>query len=132
MDIRASMAAPGFAPVFAASVRVSDYLVGHRPVGVPPSPILVPCGSNPTPLCEQLQFNPPNLPMFKLGTVPFIGDYIDIAPAPAFVPIGKGRWAFNTSRDSVPVFHAVWSDNRDVRPPARRRLDEVHAARPTA
>jgi hypothetical protein len=26
---------------------------------------------------EQLQVNPPNLPMFKLGTVPFIGDYIN-------------------------------------------------------
>ena len=25
---------------------------------------------------------------------------------------------YNTSRDSVPVFHAVWSDNRDVRAPA--------------
>ena len=117
MDIRASMGTPGSAPVFAPSVRVSDYLVGRRPVGVPPSPILVPCGSTPTPLCEQLQFNPPNLPMFKLGTVPFIGDYIDIAPAPAFVPSGRGKWAYNMSRDSVPMFHAVWSDNRDVRPP---------------
>jgi hypothetical protein len=117
MDIRASMAAPGFAPVFAPSVRVSDYFVGRRPVGVPPSPKLVPCVLNPLETCEQLQFNPPNLPMFKLGTVPFIGDYIDIAPAPAFVPIGRGRWAYNTSRESVPVFHAVWSDNRDVRPP---------------
>ena len=57
--------------------------------------------------------------MFKLGTVPFIGDYIDVAPAPAFVPTASGGWVYNTRRDraTFPVFHAVWTDNRDVRPP---------------
>jgi hypothetical protein len=118
MDIRASMGTPGSAPAFDPSIRVSDYFVGRRPVGVPPSPRLVPCGVNLAETCEQLQFNPPNLPMFKLGTVPFIGDYIDITPAPAFVPAARGRWAYNTASDASPVFHAVWSDNRDVRPPA--------------
>ena len=39
-----------------------------------------------TELLEQLQVNPPNLPMFKQGTAPFMGDYIDVAAAPAFVP----------------------------------------------
>ena len=34
---------------------------------------------------QQLQFNPPNLPMFRQGTAPFMGDYIDLAPAPPFV-----------------------------------------------
>jgi titin len=62
--------------------------------------------------------NPPNLPMFKLGTVPFIGDYIDLAPAPSFVPNGSGGWAYNTAATTTPpVFHAVWTDNRDVKPP---------------
>jgi YVTN family beta-propeller protein/parallel beta-helix repeat protein len=104
IDIRASMGTPGARPHFAPSVRVSDYLVG--------SPLGQPSGTT------QLQFNPPNLPMFKQGTVPFIGDYIDLAPAPVFVPNGRGGWSHNTSANAVPVFHAVWTDNRDVRRPA--------------
>ena len=34
---------------------------------------------------QRLQFNPPNLPLFRQGVVPFMGDYIDLAPAPPFV-----------------------------------------------
>ena len=103
IDIRASLGTPGAAPTFAPSVRVSDYLMGFR--------------GRKTSL-EQLQVNPPNLPMFKQGTVPFIGDYIDVAPSPAFVPTATGGWAFNTaSTGQIPLFHAVWTDNRDVRPP---------------
>ena len=75
MDIRASLGTPGPTPAFAPSVKVSDYVMGSR------------LGSH---VIEQLQFNPPNLPMFKQGTVPFVGDYIDITPAPAFVPDGRG------------------------------------------
>jgi uncharacterized repeat protein (TIGR01451 family) len=117
VDIRASLGTPGTVPTFAPSVRVSDYFIGHRPGGPRPDSKLVPCPAGGTG-CEQLQFNPPNLPMFKLGTVPFFGDYVDITPAPAFVPAGKSGWAYNTAKNSVPVFHAVWTDNRDVRPPA--------------
>jgi hypothetical protein len=103
IDIRAALGTPGATPSFAPSVRVSDYLVGYR---------------SPTTGLESLQVNPPNLPMFKLGTVPFIGDYIDVAPAPAFVPTGSGGWAYNTAPSpDFPVFHAVWTDNRDVRAP---------------
>jgi hypothetical protein len=103
IDIRASLAVPAATPVFAPSVKVSDYLTGYR---------------NNTSVIEQLQINPPNLPMFKLGTVPFIGDYIDLTPAPAFVPAGGGRWAYNTAATAtIPVFHATWTDNRDVRAP---------------
>ena len=118
LDIRASLGTPGSStPTFAPSVRVSDYFIGHRPVPNPEN--FVPCPADPSQLdCEQLQFNPPNLTMFSLGRVPFIGDYIDIQPAPAFVPAGRGGWAYNMSRSSVPIFHAVWTDNRDVRPPA--------------
>src|SRR5206468_1530650 len=86
-----------------ASEKVSQYLKGSRPDGRPP---------------EQLQFNPPNLPLFKQGTVPFLGDYIDIAPAPAFVPAARGSWLFNTSPANAPIFHVVWTDNRDVSPPS--------------
>ena len=106
IDIRSAMAGPGDYPDFGnGSVKVSDYLMGvNSKTGV-----VVP-----------LQVNPPNLPMFRQGTTPFIGDYIDVAVAPAFVPTTNGRWAYNTAASRVtPVFHAAWTDNRDVRPPFR-------------
>ena len=104
IDIRASMGAPGDIPRFAPSVKVSEYKMGFR---------------NGSSEREQLQYNPPNLPMFKQGTWPFMGDYIDVASGAAFVPTGKGKWAFNTAAGpSLPIFHAVWTDNRDVRAPA--------------
>jgi hypothetical protein len=86
------------------TARVSQYIFGSRQ------------GSN---VIEQLQVNPPNLPLFQQGTAPFMGDYIDIAPAPLFLPGGQsGAWKFNVDTDRSTVFHAVWTDNRDVRPPA--------------
>ena len=60
------------------SAQVSDYLMGSRAGGAG---------------VEQLQFNPPDLPMFQLGTVPFMGDYIDVTQAPAFVTGPNGRWS---------------------------------------
>jgi len=103
IDIRSAMASPGAQPAFAPSVQVSDYLLGVHPT---------------TGQVEQLQVNPPNLPMFKLGTVPFMGDYIDVAAAPAFIPLPNGKWGYNTAdTGDFPVFHAAWTDNRDVRPP---------------
>ena len=103
IDIRASLGTPGATPAFAPSVQISDYLMGYR---------------SRTATLEQLQVNPPNLPMFKLGTVPFIGDYIDVAASPAFVPTAGGAWVYNTATGlDMPVFHATWTDNRDVRPP---------------
>ena len=83
------------------SVRVSEYLFGVQP------------GAN---VSTQLQFDPPNLPMFRLGTAPFMGDYIEIVPAQPIVPSGDG-FAFNTAAARSPLFHAIWTDNRDVRPP---------------
>jgi hypothetical protein len=103
LDLRAATAAPGDTPVFEPSVRVSDYLIGTDPADLGQRPY-------------QLQFNPPNLPMFVQGTAPFVGDYVDLAAAPAFVLGQNGQWAFNTG-GAPPVFHAVWTDNRDVRPP---------------
>ncbi|PWT87347.1 MAG: hypothetical protein C5B55_14885, partial [Blastocatellia bacterium] len=103
IDVRASRAdtsAPIGPVTFTPSQRVSQYIYGSRP------------GSN---VVEQLQVNPPNLPMFGLGTKPFIGDYIDVN-ATTFTPTANG-WAFNTDPSSPAVFHATWTDNRDVRPP---------------
>jgi hypothetical protein len=96
-----SLNVPSFTPF-----RISKYAVGLNPNDT----------MNPGQV-EQLQVSPPNLPMFSLGAEPFEGDYIDIAPAPAFVFQG-GAWKFNTARTNLPVFHASWTDNRDVRPPA--------------
>ncbi len=104
IDVRAVQATKGDVPAFGPSTMVSQYLIGNlRGAG----------GIEP----QQLQFNAPNLPLFQLGTVPFMGDYIDIAPAPAFVQDAGGRWIHNTATTSAPVFHAVWTDNRDVRKP---------------
>ena len=103
MDIRVSMGTPGAPPAFAPSKSVSTYLQGTR---------------TSSSAKELMQVNPPNLPLFKLGTVPFIGDYIDIAAAPPFVLNAAGSWTYNTAATSTaPVFHVAWTDNRDVRPP---------------
>lgn len=112
VDVRTAQADPGTSPQFASysvtpidpSTQASRYPIGSRP------------GST---LIEQLQFNPPNLPLFGLGTVPFIGDYIDVA-AQTIMPVrgsGQDQWKFSGPGDD-PVFHLVWADNRDVRPPA--------------
>lgn len=104
IDVRAVQAPKGDVPVFGPSTMVSQYLMGNlRGAG----------GTLP----QQLQFNAPNLPLFQLGTVPFMGDYIDVAPAPAFVQNSSGTWIHNTANTSAPVFHAVWTDNRDVQKP---------------
>ncbi len=91
--------------MFAPSVKVSDYMTGFHPD----------LGAGK----KQLQFNPPNLPMFKQGTAPFMGDYIDLVPSPTFVRNSIGKWVFNYAASlTLPTFHAVWTDNRDVRAPA--------------
>ena len=74
---------------------------------------ILPPGTN----LEQAQFNAPNLPMFVQGTAPFMGDYIDVAGTPSMVPEGTNGWKFNTSPAANAVFHATWTDNRDVLPP---------------
>ncbi|HSE22270.1 MAG TPA: putative Ig domain-containing protein [Pyrinomonadaceae bacterium] len=103
IDVRASRAdvSTGGPLTFDPSQRVSQYIFGSRP------------GSS---VVEQLQVNPPNLPMFAQGTKAFIGDYIDVGAA-TFLPTANGGWQFNTAPSSNVVFHATWTDNRDVRPP---------------
>jgi hypothetical protein len=76
------------------------------------------CCVNPnSPDIEQFKFNVPNLPIFSQGEVPFLGDYIDVVPSPAFVPSGNS-WVYNFTPSVNPLFHATWTDNRDVVPPA--------------
>jgi hypothetical protein len=66
---------------------------------------------------QQLKFNPPNLPLFGRGRVPFVGDYIDIAGSD-FTTNTDGTWSFNAACSAAPVFQATWTSNEDVRPPA--------------
>ena len=90
--------------VLGPSVSVSQYAYG--------------CCVNPNlPDIEQFKFNVPNLPLFAQGQVPFLGDYIEVVPSPMFVPHGSG-WAYNFTPSVNPLFHATWTDNRDVVPPA--------------
>jgi uncharacterized protein YjbI with pentapeptide repeats len=94
------------------TARVSNYKFGLRNDGSDVSGQL-----------QQLQVDPPNFPLFKGGTTPFFGDYVDIAGL-TMVPQANGSWRFNTGsvsantgRPIAPVFHATWTDNRDIRPP---------------
>ena len=63
--------------------------------------------------------NRPNLPMYKLATSPFIGDYIALAASAPMIRNTAGAtpaWIWATSPSDPPsaTFHAVWTDNRDV------------------
>jgi hypothetical protein len=103
VDVWAVQADPADKPSFTAA-RVSQYVFGS----VPGSSVL-----------QQLQVNPPNFPLFSQGTVPFAGDYLDVAASPSIVPgTQAGTWKFNIDPSPSIVFHATWADNRDVRPPA--------------
>jgi hypothetical protein len=117
VDVRAAHAEPAEIPIFTDYTSVtpqpSDQLSRYAfTTNEPANPGL------PEPLhLEQLQFNPPNLPIFVGGTKPFFGDYIDIATSPPFLPDGDDGWRYNTLPEDGAVFHAVWTDNRDVEAP---------------
>jgi uncharacterized protein YjbI with pentapeptide repeats len=85
--------------------RISQYLYGS-PTGFPGSKEI-----------RQLRYNPPNLPLFGLGTKAFIGDYVDVAGTGFSFDPQLQQWHFDAPSNTSPVFHAVWTDNRDVRPP---------------
>jgi N-acetylneuraminic acid mutarotase len=106
VDVFAAQADPGLNPSFATKFQVSKYL--HALGAEDPD------GNYPI---YQVQYNPPNYTLFKGGSTPFAGDFIDVAPSPAFVLGSDGKWKFNTDASSAPLFHVSWTDNRDVRPP---------------
>ena len=111
VDVRAAQASPGTDPTFMSdesvlnSTQLSRYfnLLLQDPIAGPKR--------------EQIQYNPLNQPLFKGGTVPFIGDYIDVAAESTFVPDGNGGWRYDFGTTDSPVYHAVWADNRDVKAP---------------
>jgi sugar lactone lactonase YvrE len=102
IDVRVEQALPGPNPSFGVSQRVTRYAFGNTAPGLP---------------IDQFQFDAPDLPLFKKGTAPFVGDYIDVAAAPAFVLDARGKWIYNLAPSDQIVYHATWADNRDVRPP---------------
>ncbi len=102
LDLRAVAGWPGAPPTWGPSAKISNYLEGVRAGQSAP---------------EQLQFNPPNLPLFGLGTKPFIGDYLDVTMSPSFLSNGDGTWRFNTLPSDPAAFFTAWGDNRDVRAP---------------
>src|SRR5262249_52056909 len=118
IDLRVAEALPAAAPSF-TSTLVSQYRMGlwaPDDSGIFRDDENNPISPQPPDHLYQLQVNAPNLPMFSLGTLPFLGDYIDIA-AENFVSDSAGNWSFNTSSANPPVFYATWTDNRDVVPP---------------
>ncbi|MFN8091433.1 MAG: Ig-like domain repeat protein [Vicinamibacteria bacterium] len=106
LDLRVAQASPSDVPVFASS-QVSQYKYGTTPQ---------PVESDLPEELDQLEVNPPNIPMFAKGTLPFIGDYIEVTGL-SFVPTASGGWQFNTGKTSAPVHYAVWTSNQDVVPP---------------
>jgi hypothetical protein len=109
VDVWVAQASQFAFPTFVAR-RLSEYRAGSRTGSVE---------------VEQMQYNPPLLPLFACGTSgvaadcrPFLGDYIDLTPSPAFRTDPFGIWIPNFLPLDTAVFHAVWADNRDVRAPA--------------
>ena len=103
LDVRAAQATPGNPPGFLPSVQVSQYAFGST-------------AQNPF-VIQQLAVNPPNLPMFLSGTLAFFGDYIDVA-GPTFIANHNGTWRYNNQPGDPDFTHVVWTDNRNVVPPA--------------
>ncbi len=106
LDLRVAQADSAVSPAF-TSARLSQYIFGTR--GDETGTVTA---------LQQLQVNPPNLRLFQQGTVPFLGDYIDVAGPTFLPPRAPGlRWRFNTRPGTFPVFLASWTSNQDVRPP---------------
>ncbi len=132
IDVRVASAGPGLAPQFTPSTLVTRFPFGLRgdeyagqtePSFDPTTPLTVTDADGVVQRLQQLQMNPPNLPMFGAASKAFIGDYIDVR-APEFVPRkGGGGWDFNVAPTNAPVFHAVWTSNQDVKPPMRQGSD---------
>jgi len=115
LDVRVAQANPSLNPVFEPSLRVSRYRFYLADNGT----------------LTQVQFNPINYPLFKNGTWPFMGDYIDISPAPMFILGPYGYWQFNTAPSNSTVFHVAWTDNRDIRPPVSGNWQDYRAPNST-
>src|SRR5579864_4276913 len=127
IDVMLAQSSGGLTPTF-THARVSQYDFG----------LPAPEGNGDE--FEQLKLNPPNLPMFSQGQVPFIGDYIDIA-GQMFAPIPGGGWTFNNPLPpnvtgstaatkppaGSPIHYSTWTTNQDVIPPANGDWTKYYA-----
>jgi hypothetical protein len=111
VDIRAAQASPSSPPQFSPSVLVSEYTFGT------PSGTTYSLPSDPDNI-QQLEFDAPNLPLFAQGTAPFVGDYIDVAGPTFIYDSTEKAWRFNNLPGDPDHTHVVWTDNRNVIPPA--------------
>ena len=109
MDVRAAQAPLGYPPLFLPSVQVSQYAFGSCST---PGSCTIDDPNRPN-LIQQLEVNAPNLPMFMTGTLPFMGDYIDVA-GPTFIANHDGTWRYNNLSTDPDFTHVVWTDNRNV------------------
>jgi YVTN family beta-propeller protein len=116
VDVRAVWATPGarpeFVPQYGSSTVLSQYAFSAS--------------------LGTVQHNYVNLPLYAKGTMPFIGDYADVAALSAF-PVrnadGTQGWRPNAGSvdmsgvssfsqsvlPTLPTFHAAWTDHRDVK-----------------
>ncbi|MGI8783778.1 MAG: Ig-like domain repeat protein [Acidobacteriota bacterium] len=110
LHVQVAQAKVSSSPLFDPPVQVSRYAISTATgsiVEVPGAPGFQ-------------AVNRPNLPMYKGGTTPFVGDYITLIPSVQFVRTANGwRWAVaagdpGTESKSDFSYHAVWTDNRDA------------------
>jgi hypothetical protein len=110
MDVWAAQARPSLDPDFSgSSTKVSKYLHGMEK------------GADGTAAVVQKEASHANDRLFDGGTKPFMGDYMDVVPAPRFlfdvnVATQTGYWRFNTEDSDPGTSFVAWTDNRDVRP----------------
>ena len=115
LDVFGAMASVDDPTLTFTSTRISRYAFGALKAGAQ---------SLTSYTIDQLQSNPPNLPIAAGGTIPFIGDYTDVA-AQIIVPTGNALqpYAFNCGPATAgycanvgtsPAFYPAWTDNRDV------------------
>ena len=131
IDVRGAQANPAPEPVFVVvgsdSLEISKYRRMMADVKD--------AAGNVTRASIEVGANPPNLPMYAAGSMPFMGDYIDVSGLAAFPiqtaggqqvwqpNIGPLDWAIGAGSlttstkgfPMLPVFHAAWTDNRDVK-----------------
>ncbi len=116
MDVWAAMADTSTFPTLTwKSTQVSRYLYAALKNGDGS----LAYDSNGNPVYFPVQFNCVNYPLFKGGTSPFDGDYIDVAASPTFRIDTWRNWYINATSTDSPVFQVAWTDNRDVRPPIK-------------
>ena len=91
-------------PSFTAT-RISQY-----PYGSVVTPVN---GTRPRTTVRQLKFNVPNVPIFATFTLPFDGDYNDLA-AQAIIATGNPAKPYDWNLDPNAVVHGTWTTNQDV------------------